>query len=293
MIALGNLLRVTLVTAACTTLLTIGATAAPVGAGTVTADALRVRATPDAEGSIVATAPSGTDVVVLEETGDSWYKVSYNATEGYMSSEWLTVSQWTDAELGSGKVTTDGVSLNMRETASTDGAILISISNGSVVQLDGFYKGWYKITYGGKTGYVSADYVIPTADEAAPADSALGAQIVAIAKQYLGVPYVYGGSSPRGFDCSGFTSYVFRQAGISLNRTATGQLSNGTSVSKDQLQPGDLVFFRRNTTKPVSHVGIYVGDGNFIHASTNDYVVRYDSLYGYYADIYVYGRHVA
>lgn len=293
MIFSGKLLRGALVTVACTALFTIAASAAPVGAGTVTADALRVRATPAADGSIVATAPLQSGVVVLEDTGDGWYKVSYNATEGYMSAEWLTVSTWTDADLGAGKVETDGAALNMRATASTDGSVLATIGNGSVLKLDGFYNGWYKVTYANKSGYVSAEYVVPTAAELTPATSAVGEQIVAIAKQYLGVPYVYGGSSPSGFDCSGFTSYVYRQAGLSLNRTATAQLQNGTSVTQSQLQPGDLVFFRRNTSKPVSHVGIYIGDGNFIHASTNDYVVRIDSLYGYYADIYVYARHVA
>ena len=293
MILSGKLLRAALVTVACTALFTIGAAAAPVGAGTVAADALRVRSTPAADGAIIATAPSGSGVVVLEDTGSGWYKVSYNATEGYMSAEWLTVSTWTDADLGTGKVETDGPALNMRATATADGSILATIPNGSVLSLEGFYSGWYKVTYANKTGYVSADYMVPCAEDAAPAASALGDQIVAIAKQYLGVPYVYGGSSPSGFDCSGFTSYVYRQAGLSLNRTATGQLQNGTSVSQSQLQPGDLVFFRRNTSKPVSHVGIYIGDGNFIHASTNDYVVRVDSLYGYYANIYVYARHVA
>lgn len=293
MIVTPKLLRAALVTIACTALFTIGASAAPLGAGTVTADALRVRATPAAEGSIVATAPVGCSVVVLEDAGEGWYKVNYNATEGYMSAEWLTVAPRADADLGAGKVTTDGGSLNLRATASTDGPLVASIPEGAVVTLEGVFDGWYKVSYGGSTGYVSGDYITPTAEDAAPAASGIGAQLVAIAKQYMGVPYVYGGSGPNGFDCSGFTSYIYRQVGISLNRTATAQLDNGVSVSKDQLQPGDLVFFRRNTSKPVSHVGIYIGDGNFIHASTNDYLVRVDSLYGYYADIYVYGRHVA
>ena len=92
--------------------------------------------------------------------------------------------------------------------------------------------------------------------------------MVAYAKQFLGTPYVYGGNGPNSFDCSGFTKYVYAHFGVTLNRTATDQLANGASVSKSQLQPGDLVFFKANTTKPVSHVGIYIGGGQMIHCAT-------------------------
>lgn len=96
--------------------------------------------------------------------------------------------------------------------------------------------------------------------------------------QYLGVPYVYGGSSPTGgFDCSGFVQYVYRQMGIDLPRTADVQYLVGTPVEKDQLMTGDLVFFAGDYVN-VSHVGIYLSDGNFIHASTT-YGIAYDSLY--------------
>lgn len=295
MIASGKLLRAALVAGVCTALFTIGAYAAPLGAGTVTADALRVRATPADDGDIVATASSGANVVVLADNGDGWYQVNYKATEGYMSGEWLTVSTQAATALGYGQINTDGSALNLRATASIDGNILATIPNGTGLTLEGISGGWYKVTYNDQTGYVSGDYVVLTAElAAAPAASSVGEQVVALSMQHMGKPYVYGGGGPNSFDCSGFTSYVYRQAGISLNRTATAQLQNGTPVaSKEQLVPGDLVFFKRNTSKPVSHVGIYIGDGNFIHASTNEYEVRIDSLYGYYANIYVYGRHIA
>ena len=105
--------------------------------------------------------------------------------------------------------------------------------------------------------------------------------------------YVYGGNGPNSFDCSGYTSYVYRHFGYTLNRTASGQLSNGTSVSKSELQPGDLVFFRYNTSKAASHVGIYIGGGQFIHASTNTYTVKIDNLTsGHYANVYVGARRI-
>ena len=94
--------------------------------------------------------------------------------------------------------------------------------------------------------------------------------MVSLAQQYLGTPYVYGGSSASGFDCSGFTMYVFSQAGVSLPHGATSQLSYGTEVSRSDLQPGDLVFFQ-DYGAVASHVGIYIGGDQFIHASSSYY----------------------
>lgn len=96
-----------------------------------------------------------------------------------------------------------------------------------------------------------------------------GEKIVQIARKYIGVPYVWGGSSPSGFDCSGFTQYVMRSAGISIPRTTTEQYQMGTSVSKSDLQPGDLVFLKDTYRTGISHVGIYIGNGQVIHASSS------------------------
>lgn len=96
----------------------------------------------------------------------------------------------------------------------------------------------------------------------------LGEKIVAKAEMYLGAPYVWGGNSPSGFDCSGFTQYVFAQFGISLPHSAAAQAQMGTPVSKADLQPGDLVFF--NTSGGISHVGIYIGGDKFIDAASSD-----------------------
>ena len=293
MIHSSRLLRVALLGTVLTAMCTIGASAATLGAGTVTADALRLRSTPTAEGEILATASNGTNVVVLEEAEDGWYKVNHNSVEGYMSGEYLDVATKADTDLGYGKVDTDGSILNMRSGASTSFDSLCSIPSGTVLELEGVYEGWYKVTYAGKTGYVSSDYITITTEPATSSSSALGEQVVALAEQYLGTPYVLGGNGPSSFDCSGFTKYIYAQFGYSLNRTATDQLQNGVSVSRDELQPGDLVFFKYNTSKPVSHVGIYIGNGEFIHASTNRYVVQIDQMNtGHYANVYVYARRI-
>lgn len=295
MIKPSHLLRAAVLGTVFTAMFTVGSSAATLGAGTVTADALRLRDTPAAEGDILATASGGTSVVVLEDTGNGWYKVNFNTVEGYMSSEYLTVSTTADAALGYGLVDTDGSSLNMRAAAGTSYDTVASIPGGTVLELEGVDNGWYKVTYSGKTGYVSSDYITITTepDATETASSDLGAQIVAYAEEYLGTPYVLGGNGPNQFDCSGFTKYVYSHFGYTLNRTATDQLQNGVSVSKDELQPGDLVFFKYRTSKPVSHVGIYIGNGEFIHASTNRYVVQIDQMEsGHYANVYVYARRI-
>ena len=289
----SRLLRVALLGTVLTAMCTIGASAATLGAGTVTADALRLRSTPATEGEILATVSSGTSVVVLDEAEDGWYKVNYNSVEGYMSGEYLDVATKAETDLGYGKVDADGSTLNMRAGASTSFDSLCSIPSGTVLELEGVYEGWYKVTYAGNTGYVSSDYITITTEPTTASSSALGEQIVALAKQYLGTPYVLGGNGPSSFDCSGFTKYIYAQFGYTLNRTATDQLQNGVSISRDELQPGDLVFFRYRTSKPVSHVGIYIGGGEFIHASTNRYVVQIDQMNsGHYDNVYVYARRV-
>lgn len=111
--------------------------------------------------------------------------------------------------------------------------------------------------------------------------------VVGIAMRYLGVPYVWGGSSPRGFDCSGLVVYVFGQIGISLPHSTYALWNVGSAVSRDQLQPGDLVFF-----SGLGHMGIYIGGGQFIHAPHTGDVVKISSMTGYYASSYVGARRV-
>ena len=117
----------------------------------------------------------------------------------------------------------------------------------------------------------------PTASaNPAPVSSSGGQALVDTAMQYLGVPYVWGGTSPSGFDCSGLVQYVCRANGISVNRVAADQRNNGTYVSRDNLQPGDLVFFANGGG--IHHVGIYVGNGNMIHAPQTGDVVKISSI---------------
>jgi cell wall-associated NlpC family hydrolase len=119
-----------------------------------------------------------------------------------------------------------------------------------------------------------------------------GTSVVAKAEQYLGSPYLYGGTSPAGFDCSGFTQFIYRQFQIPINRTAASQYNNGSVVSKTELVAGDLVFFNTSGSG-ISHVGIYTGNGQFIHASSGLGKVIYSNLNDdYYSPLYVGARRV-
>lgn len=304
MIMPAKFLRTAVLTVAVSAVCMIGASAAS-GVGTVDTDALRLRNEANTTSTILATASKGDTVVILEDAGNGWYKVDYNTVEGYMSSEYLTVSTQADVTIGYGLVQADGSTLNVRSGPGTGYDKVATLSDNAVVTIVGINNGWYKIkTSSGTVGYVSSEYMVTCKDSAGSrgdgttavattSNSSMGQQVVAYAKQFMGVPYVYGGNGPNSFDCSGFTSYIYRHFGYTLNRTASTQLSNGTAVSKSELQPGDLVFFRYNTSYPASHVGIYIGNGQFIHASTNKYQVQIDQLNtGHYANVYIAARRI-
>jgi cell wall-associated NlpC family hydrolase len=122
---------------------------------------------------------------------------------------------------------------------------------------------------------------------ASPAPPATHGGVVAIAMRYLGTPYVWGGASPSGFDCSGFVMYVYAQVGVSLPHSSYAQYGAGSPVSRGDLQPGDLVFFNG-----LGHEGIYIGGGSFIHAPHTGDVVKISGLSGWYASTYVGARRI-
>ena len=130
-----------------------------------------------------------------------------------------------------------------------------------------------------------SDYTAAPVDVIPSAPPSQYGGVVGIAMQYLGIPYVYGGSTPSGFDCSGFVMYVYGQMGVSLPHYTVAQYSMGVPVSRDALEPGDLVFF-----DGLGHVGIYIGGGSFIHSPHTGDVVKISSMSGWYSSTFVGGR---
>ena len=187
-------------------------------------------------------------------------------------------------------------SLNVRSAASMDAPIITQLGFGATVRVNWTEPGWVSIAYNndGLMGYVSADYLAVYSGEMPVYDSSSGQAIVDYAAQFLGVPYVWGGTSPSGFDCSGLVQYVYKQFGYNLNRVACDQMKNGIAVSRSQLMPGDLVgFYSSAGGGYVGHIGIYVGGGMMIHAPHTGDVVKYTSIDGsYYSSRFAGGRRI-
>ena len=294
----GKAAKVLFLTGTMTLLLTAHTMAADIaiGAGYTTGSALRMRTEASTSSDIVTTLDKSVAVAILDDTTDGWFKVSYNGKTGYVSADYLQVDQDNVFETY-GRVNGDGV--NVRADASTDAEILASVDTGTIVTINGLVDGWYDVTCQyGTEGYIRSDFLDLTKESTTSASS--GSGIVDTAMQHLGTRYVYGGASPKGFDCSGFTMYVYSQHGYSLPHTATGQWQSGLGsrvYSIGELQPGDLVFFNdpsRNAGKACSHAGIYVGGGQFIHSSSSrsNGVIISDLTSGYYNTYFVGGIHV-
>ncbi len=273
------------------------------------ADKLNLRADATTTSSVLAKIPGGSAVEVLNTYTDGWFQVSFSGMTGYVASQYVDLIQEPAAEVPTAEALPveaaapaeepadetvyariTASSLNVRSGPSTDYDKCGKLRAGKVVEVLETLDGWYRVA----EGYISADYVT-LVDESALSASGTAAQAVELALSYVGSPYVYGGSTPKGFDCSGFTSYIYKQFGVSLNRTCSGQLDNGTPVSMSELLPGDLVIFKKyaSSSKRASHVGLYIGDGQFVHASTYGVGVIVSGLdEAYYTTGFVGGRRV-
>ncbi len=296
-------------------LMVVSAYAYDVQGGTVTTSSavnLRMEATTSSES--LDKLNDGTRVAVLDATDDGWYKVVYDGVTGFMSADYVETQPIMNIECGGAKVTTSV--LNVRSGPGTENDIVTKLYEGSVAKIIGINNAWFKVVFNGETGYISPDYVtVVKYENAASAPAASGAsapvipaeantsitasavasatgtrqQILEYAANFLGCKYVYGGNTPKGFDCSGYVKYVFSNFGISLTRTSSSQYSNSARIKKSELQAGDLVFFSQSRgSSKVGHVGIYVGNGQFIHAAAPGKGVRYDSMDdSYYSSHYV------
>ena len=253
----------------------------------VTADTLNVRAAASTDSERLGTLKKGTEVTI-EETLDGWYKVTASDLTGYVSAQYISLDG-TVPEEGMVLATT----LNVRSGAGTSYSKVGTLRVGQTVTLLGKTGDWYKISTDKLSGYVAAQYITSLEDMTS---SPVGTAAAAMAVSLLGSRYVYGSAGPSAFDCSGLSYYIYKQLGYTLQRGSSGQYNNnGTFVSLSQAEPGDLIFFfdprfdGSGGRLPTTHMGIYVGNGQFIHASTTTYRVQYDNVYGSYYTPYIVG----
>lgn len=167
---------------------------------------------------------------------------------------------------------------------------LLTLPSGKAAKLEDIQDGWYLVTFGDVTGFVEADAARLGHYEDYEGTSAVTTEredLVALAKEWLGTPYRYGGSSKNGTDCSGFTMAVFREFGYTLYHGASDQYRSATPVTTEERDVGDLVFFSFYGDGRIAHVGIYLGSGMFIHASTSRGVIISSVYESYYAKNYI------
>ena len=227
----------------------------------VNSQSVNLRQKADKTSQVIKSLTLNTKVTVLSST-NGWAYVDVNGTKGYIAENLLTSTQKETSR--SGLTTREQANSNATKTESNS-------STTSAVNTTS------KSTTTSNTNTTEST-----------ASSKSGSSVVSYAKQFLGCKYVYGGTSPSGFDCSGFTQYVYKHFGVNLNRTAAAQYSNGKSVTS--LQAGDLVMFGKSG---INHVGIYIGGNTFIHAANKSQGVRTDSMStGYYKTNYIGARRI-
>jgi len=245
---------------------------------------LNLRSGPSSDTELLGTLPEGTQVQMLESHGE-WMKVlTPDKKEVYVFAEYVAdtkppVYNYVNVNL-----------LNVRSGPGSDHDIITTIPRGTRVQVLEQHGEWLKVIIkDSQEAFVYAPYMVASqnlvtrAASAQPYNESLASQIIEYAKQFAGVPYVYGGSSPKGFDCSGFTKYVYAKFKISLPRSADDYSSVGTQVSRTDLKPGDILLFDRYGNGLLGHVGIYLGNDQFIHASSSQKKVVIMRLSGYRA----------
>ena len=251
--------------------------------------------------SIMRKLYKGYKLTYLGKNGN-WIKVKYDGTTGYVYKDYVSGYSSSSDNKGITRYVNASVGLNVRKGPSTSYSKLGKLSYGKSVKVLSTSNGWLKISYNGRTAYVKSTYLqakkpssTSSKNDSDTNVSKSASALISYAKKFLGKPYVWGAQGPNSFDCSGFTYYVFKNsANITLPRTSKDQSTYGTTVSKKNLKVGDLVFFDTSGSNSgnVSHVGIYIGSNQFIHASSSKGKVVISDFNNYYTNAFVKAKRV-
>lgn len=260
----------------------------------VTGSTVNLRKEPTTDSTVVGKVVEGDNLIVVETVSNGeWYKVQFGDIEGYVFAELVTED--VNEIKGTGKIND---TVNFRSEPTTDATVISKLKPGTSVTVLDTQNEWYKILCNDQEGWVVArcvDRVTSTTSRSG--SNSVASRVVELAKAQLGKKYVWGAEGPNSFDCSGLMQFIFGKVGISLNRVSYEQATQGIKVAKANLIPGDLVFFSginsSSNSSKVSHVGVYIGGNEFIHAANSNRGVVKDSLSDtYYTKHYVTARRV-
>lgn len=252
-----------------------------IGIANVESGNLNVRAEASTKGKLVGKMPKDAACEILDVDKESgWAHIKSGEVEGYVSTDFLLTGP--DAKLRANELVrkvviadTDG--LRVRDEANVDSAVMTQILKGEELEYVETLDGWFKVYVDSEEGYVSSEFAhveenLSTAVTMTELLYGMGVSDVRVelceyAKQFVGNPYVWGGTSlTKGADCSGFVLSVYKKFGVKLPHYSVSQSNSGTKISKDELQAGDLIFYA-NSSGTINHVAIYLGNNQVIHAS--------------------------
>ena len=251
---------------------------------------LNVRAAAGTDADVVGKMPNNAGCEILGVEGE-WTQIKSGSVEGYVKSEYLLTGDAALARADEVKQTLATVTtttLYVREQPNTDCAIVTMMPQGEELEVLEVLDGWVKINVDSDEGYVSSDYVeistellkamTMTEIRYGQGVSDVRVSLVQYATQFVGNPYVWGGTSlTRGADCSGFVMSVFANYGISLPHSSGAQSNCGTKISASEAQPGDLFFYGNGSR--INHVAIYIGNGQVVHASSPKSGIKISGAY--------------
>ena len=260
------------------------------GMSVISSGNLNIRQEASTDSEVIGILTNHNACELLEDAGD-WYKVTSGKVTGYVSKQYLVIGDEAEAiaeqEIKT-VATVNTETLNVRAEKSTEAEVLSQVGNSEAFTVNSVADGWVEISVDDSVGYISQDYVtlaqaLPTAktiEQVKYGDgvSDVRASVVSYALQFVGNRYVWGGTSlEKGIDCSGFTMRILGKYGISLPHSSKAQPSYGTKISASEAKPGDLFFY--GSGRSISHVAIYIGNGQIVHASNKRDGIKVSNAY--------------